>query len=70
MKKQNVKKAEDLFADTVIAEMYSDMEQTYVRLHQLGYRRMPEKMYLEWISLLKNEPSKYINKSIQTPQKK
>jgi hypothetical protein len=70
MKKQNVKKTEDLFADTTIAEMYSDMEQTYVQLHQLGYRRMPEKMYMEWISLLKNEPSKYINKSIQTVQKK
>lgn len=65
MKKQNVKKAEPLFADTTIAKMYSDMEQTYVQLHQLGYRRMPEKMYLEWISLLKNEPGKYINKSIQ-----
>jgi len=70
MKKQNVKKAEDLFTDTTIAEMYSDMEQTYVRLHQLGYRRMPEKMYLEWIGILKNEPNKYINKSIQTTQKK
>ena len=70
MKKQNVKEAEDLFKDTEIAEMYSDMEQTYVRLHQLGYRRMPEKMYLEWISLLKNEPNKYINKAIQTTQKK
>ncbi|MCL2596753.1 MAG: hypothetical protein FWD66_03660 [Paludibacter sp.] len=70
MKKQNVKNAKDLFTDKIIAEMYSDMEQTYVRLHQLGYRRMPERMYLEWISLLKNEPNKYINKSIQTIQKK
>jgi len=69
MKKQNVKKAEDLFADTTISEMYSDMEQTYVRLHQLGYRRMPEKMYLEWIALLKNEP-RYINKNIQIIPKK
>jgi len=69
MKKQNAKNAKDLFTDTTIAEMYSDMEQTYVRLHQLGYRRMPEKMYLEWISILKNEPNKYINKSIQTIKK-
>jgi hypothetical protein len=70
MKKQNVKKAETLFTDTKIAEMYSDMEQTYVRLHQLGYRRMPEWMYLEWIDLLKNEPSKYINRNIQIAPKK
>lgn len=70
MKKQDVKKVEDLFGDTTIAEMYSDMEQTYVQLHQLGYRRMPERMYMEWISLLKNEPNKYTNKSIQTTPKK
>jgi len=70
MKKQNVKNAKDLFTDKIIAEMYSDMEHTYVRLHQLGYRRMPERMYMEWISLLKNEPNMYINKSIQTIQKK
>jgi len=70
MKKQNAKKVEDLFSDTAIAEIYSDMEQTYVLLHQLGYRRMPEKMYLEWIDLLKNEPSKYVNKNVQTVQKK
>ena len=70
MKKQNAKNAKDLFSDTTIAEMYSDMEQTYVRLHQLGYRRMPEKMYLEWINILKNEPNMYINKNIQTIPKK
>ena len=70
MKNRNVKKAEALFTDTKIAEMYSEMEKTYVHLHQSGYRRMPEKMYLEWISLLKKEPNKYINKNIQTVPKK
>lgn len=65
MKKQGVKKAEDLFEDTVIKEMYSDMEQTYVKLHQLGYRRMPEKMYLEWMNLLKNQPNIYLNKDFK-----
>jgi len=65
MKSQNLGKPEGLFADTAIAEMYSDMEQTYVRLHQLGYRRMPEKMYMEWINSLKNEPNKYINSSLR-----
>jgi hypothetical protein len=66
MKNQNIKNPEELFADTAIKEMYSDMEQTYVHLHQSGYRRMPEKMYFEWINLLKNEPNIYINKNIQT----
>ncbi|MDO5577520.1 MAG: hypothetical protein Q4F84_10610, partial [Fibrobacter sp.] len=66
IKKQNVKKIEDLFADTTIAEMYSDMEQTYVQLHQLGYRRMPEKMYMEWINLLKNESGKSKTENVYT----
>lgn len=66
MKKHGTKNPEDLFIDAAIAKMYSEVEQTYVRLHQLGYRRMPEKMYLEWIGLIKNEPDKYINKSIES----
>jgi len=69
-KKQNAKKIEDLFTDKAIAEMYSDMEQMYVRLHQLGYRRMPEKMYLEWLGLLENERNKYTNKRIESAVKK
>jgi hypothetical protein len=50
MKKNNSKNLEDFSKNPEIAEMYSDMEQTYVLLHQLGYRRMPEKMYLEWVN--------------------
>jgi len=65
MKQQNIKKVEVLFIDRSIENMYLDMEQTYVRLHQLGYRRMPERMYLEWIGLLKNEPTTFINKNIK-----
>lgn len=64
MKSQNVKSPKDLFADNSIKSMYSDMEQTYVRLHQLGYRRMPEEMYMEWMGMLKNEPEKYIDKKV------
>ena len=40
------------------------MEQTYVQLHQLGYRRMPEEMYLKWMGMLKHEPEKYLDKKI------
>lgn len=45
MKAQNAKQPEELFADARIKEMYSDIEQTYIHLHQLGYRRMPPEMY-------------------------
>lgn len=64
MKANNVKKPKDLFADNLIKSMYSDMEQTYVRLHKLGYRRMPEEMYMQWMGMLKNEPEKYIDKKV------
>ena len=58
MKTRSVKDPKALFADHSIKVMYADMEQTYVRLHQLGYRRMPEEMYLRWMGMLKNEPDK------------
>jgi hypothetical protein len=61
MKAKNLKKPDALFTDNSIKEMYSEMEETYVKLHQLGYRQMPEEMYLQWMGLLKTEPTKYIN---------
>ncbi len=64
MKAKNAKKPDELFADNSIKAMYSDMERTYVRLHQLGYRRMPEEMYIKWMGMLKNEPEKYFDKKV------
>jgi len=70
MKAKNVKTPQELFADNSIKEMYADMEQTYVKLHQLGYRRMPEEMYTKWIASLKNEPNKYNNPQASGSRKK
>lgn len=70
MKVKNAKTPQELFADNSIKEMYSDMEQTYVRLHQLGYRRMPEEMYANWIASLKSEPNKYNNPQASGSKKK
>jgi hypothetical protein len=64
MKLKNVKSPKDLFSDASIKAMYADMAQIYVQLHKLGYRRMPEEMYLEWMQKLKNEPDKYTNKKV------
>ena len=70
MKAKNVKTPQQLFADNSIKEMYEDMEQTYVKLHQLGYRRMPEEMYMQWIRMLKNEPTKYNNVKVSNSKRK
>lgn len=64
MKEIGVNSPYDLFADSLAMAIYTEMEQTYVRLHQLGYRRMPEEMYLQWLGILKNEPEKYIDRKI------
>lgn len=64
MKQKNVKNPKDLFDDKSIELMYSEMEQIYVRLHQLGYRNMPEEMYLKWMGLLESEPEKYLNRKV------
>ena len=70
MKAKNVKTPQELFVDTSIKEMFADMEQIYVKLHQLGYRRMPEEMYMKWMGMLKNEPNKYNNSNINVSKKK
>lgn len=70
MKAKNVKTPQELFTDNSIKETYFDMEQTYVKLHQLGYRRMPEEMYTKWIASLKNEPNKYNNPQANGSKKK
>jgi hypothetical protein len=70
MKVRNVKTPEELFTDKSMKEMYADMEQTYLKLHQLGYRRMPEEMYMQWIGSLKNEPNKYNNSKVSGNRKK
>jgi len=44
--------------------LFLEMESLYVRIHQLGYRQMPEEMYLDWLTSLQEERDKYLNKSV------
>lgn len=44
--------------------LWGDMTQLYNRIHQLGYRAMPEKMYVDWITSLAKERKKYHNASL------
>ena len=64
MKEKYVNKPDELFEDKSIKAIYLDMEQTYVQLHQLGYRRMPKEMYLKWMGMLKNESKEYFDKKV------
>ncbi|HZI01894.1 MAG TPA: hypothetical protein VEX63_12145, partial [Flavisolibacter sp.] len=49
--------------NTLVQDTYSKMQDVYAQLIQLGYREMPEKMYLKWLSSLIKEKSKSQEKS-------
>lgn len=46
----------------ILLEVQDDL----TKIHELGYRQMPEEMYLEWLISLKEEREKYTNKKINT----
>lgn len=47
-------------------KMLLDIQNKLTKIHELGYRKMPEKMYLDWLVSLKKEREKYTNKKITT----
>ncbi len=42
------------------------LQNDYAQIHELGYRKMPEEMYLDWLTSLQKERKKYENKKILT----
>lgn len=42
------------------------LEKEYAYIHEIGYRFMPEEMYLNWLVSLKAERDKYENKKLDT----
>jgi hypothetical protein len=45
-------------------QMLTDLENQLAHIHNLGYRQMPEEMYLNWLVSLKTEREKYENKNL------
>lgn len=50
--------------DKKARELFLEMQSIYAHIHQLGYRQMPEEMYLDWLMSLEVEKEKYQNKGI------
>lgn len=46
--------------------LFKDLQKEYAHIHEIGYRNMPEDMYLNWLVSLKEENSKYENKKLNT----
>jgi hypothetical protein len=45
---------------------FSKMEAIYLRLFDLGYREMPDEMYIQWLQSVIKESNKYSNKKVQS----
>lgn len=44
---------------------HRELEKEYMHIHNIGYRSMPEKMYLQWLISLKTERNIYENKKLK-----
>lgn len=66
MVKHNAQNPADIFQLPEAQKIFSGMTNLYVQIHELGYRKMPEEMYLDWLVSLKEERNKYENKKIST----
>ena len=47
-------------------ELLADVQNELTKIYELGYRQMPEEMYLNWLVSLKEEREKYSNQDINT----
>jgi hypothetical protein len=65
LKKSNFQNPQDLInSDTAAKSLFNKLEGTVKEIHRLGYRRMPERMYMEWLASLKTQKDKFTNKNI------
>jgi len=55
----------DIFQFPEAKQLFDEMTALYSKIHDLGYRRMPEEMYLTWLASLIKEREKYENKKIK-----
>lgn len=67
MKIQNVTLMKDMDKDPQGRLLRKEMNELYMQIHQLGYRTMPQEMYLTWMDELQKEKEKYGNKKITNP---
>lgn len=50
--------------------LFKNLKKEYAFIHEIGYRNMPENVYLSWLVSLINEKNKYQNKNINAFNKK
>lgn len=64
LKQNNVQYAKEVFHIPDAKKIFDNYEQLVIQIYQLGYRKMPEKMYMDWLLELKENQEKYLNTEI------
>lgn len=59
MKAQNTKDIQTALTTPKAKYLFKLMNKEYAHIHEIGYRSMPEEMYLDWLVSLKTERGKY-----------
>lgn len=59
MKEQNTNDIQTALNNPKANELFELMNKEYAHIHEIGYRSMPEEMYLDWLVSLKTERGKY-----------
>lgn len=48
----------------IAKKTFAEMQSLYLKLFDLGYREMPDQMYIQWLQSVVKEHNKYINKKV------
>jgi hypothetical protein len=64
VKKEYGEFSEELLKDKFLLDIFLEIENEYISIHEDGYRRMPNEMYLNWLTSLVEQRNKNENKSI------
>lgn len=64
MKERNISTTSELRQQKDGKTLWDEFTKLYVTIHKLGYRTMPEQMYVDWLVSLKKEREKYSNKQV------
>lgn len=65
MKEQNTKDIQATLSNPKAKQLFDLMDKEYTHIHKIGYRSMPEEMYLDWLVSLKTERAKYEDTRLQ-----
>lgn len=52
--------------DLAAKRTFADMQSLYLKVFDLGYREMPDGMYMQWLQSIVKEREKYSNKKIRS----